>query len=186
MLEEGVDVVSETYVLDVDKDLNVKLMSPSHGLRVIKTRAVVLAMGARERTRGAIRIAGTRPAGVLTAGLAQKFVNMMGVLPGRRVVILGSGDIGLIMARRLTLEGVEVKGVFELMPYSNGLNRNVVQCLHDFEIPLHLSTTVAEIRGRDRVESVSVAPVGRTHAAGNGKGPGYRLRHGTFIHRPDP
>ncbi len=159
VLEEGVDVVSETYVLDIDKDLNVKLMSPNHGLRVVKTRAVVLAMGARERTRGAIRIPGTRPAGVLTAGLAQKFVNMMGVLPGRRVIILGSGDIGLIMARRLTLEGVEVKGVFEIMPYSNGLNRNVVQCLHDFDIPLHLSTSVAEVRGRDRLEGVTVAPV---------------------------
>ena len=159
VLEDNVDVVSDTYVLDIDRELRVKLMSPSAGLKVISTGAVVLAMGARERTRGAIRIPGSRPSGVLTAGLAQKFVNMMGVLPGRRVVILGSGDIGLIMARRLTLENVEVKGVFEIMPYSNGLNRNVVQCLHDFDIPLHLSTTVACIHGRDRVEKVTIAPV---------------------------
>jgi NADPH-dependent 2,4-dienoyl-CoA reductase/sulfur reductase-like enzyme len=159
VLEHDVDVVSDTYVLDVDRDLNVKLMSPRHGLRIVKTKAVVLAMGARERTRGAIRIPGTRPSGVMTAGLAQKFVNMMGVLPGKKVVLLGSGDIGLIMARRLTLEGVEVKGVFEIMPYSNGLNRNIVQCLHDFDIPLHLSTTVAFIHGQDRVKKVTVAPV---------------------------
>src|SRR5690606_13705349 len=116
-------------------------------------------MGARERTRGAIRTAGTRPAGVFTAGLAQKFTNMLGYLPGKRVVILRSGDIGLIMARRLTLEGAEVLGVFEIMPYASGLNRNIVQCLHDFDIPLHLSTTVAEIHGRERVEAVTVAPV---------------------------
>ena len=159
VLEENVDVACETYVLDISRDLTVKLMSPTYGFKVVKTRAVVLAMGARERTRGAIRIPGTRPSGVLTAGLAQKFVNIMGVLPGRSVVILGSGDIGLIMARRLTLEGVEVKGVFELMPYSNGLNRNIVQCLHDFNIPLHLSTTVASIHGKDRVNKVTVAPV---------------------------
>ena len=119
-------------------------------------------MGARERTRGAIRIPGERPSGVLTAGLAQKFVNMMGVLPGRRVVILGSGVIGLIMARRLTLEGVEVLGVFEIMPHANGLNRNIVQCLHDYDIPLHLSTTIVDIRGRDRVQGVTVAPVSET------------------------
>jgi NADPH-dependent 2,4-dienoyl-CoA reductase/sulfur reductase-like enzyme len=116
-------------------------------------------MGARERTRGAIRTPGTRCSGVLTAGLAQKFVNLMGVLPGHRAVILGSGDIGLIMARRLTLEGVEVAGVFEIMPHANGLNRNIVQCLHDYDIPLHLSTTVADIEGSDRLEKVTVAPV---------------------------
>src|SRR5690606_5466770 len=116
-------------------------------------------MGARERTRGAIRIPGTRPAGIFTAGLAQRLVNLYGLLPGRRAVILGSGDIGLIMARRLTLEGIEVAGVFEIMPYANGLNRNIVQCLHDFDIPLHLSTTVIEIRGQNRVEGVTVAPV---------------------------
>lgn len=116
-------------------------------------------MGARERTHGAIRVPGDRPAGVFTAGLAQRLVNLHGVLPGRRVAILGSGDIGLIMARRLSLEGVEVVGVFELMPFANGLTRNIVQCLHDFDIPLHLSTTVVGIHGRDRVEKVTVAPV---------------------------
>ncbi len=159
ILEDNVDIVNDTYVLDIDRDLNVKLISPQYGVRVIKAGAVVLAMGARERTRGAIRIPGTRPAGVLTAGLAQKFVNMMGYLPGKRAVILGSGDIGLIMARRLTLEGCEVAGVFEIMPYSNGLNRNVVQCLNDYDIPLKLSTTVAYIHGKDRVNKVTVAPV---------------------------
>jgi pyruvate/2-oxoglutarate dehydrogenase complex dihydrolipoamide dehydrogenase (E3) component len=116
-------------------------------------------MGARERTRGALRIPGERPAGVLTAGLAQRLVNLHGALPGRRVAILGSGDIGLIMARRLTLEGVEVVGVFEIQPHPNGLTRNVVQCLDDFAIPLHLSTTVVGIHGHDRVTSVTVAPV---------------------------
>ncbi len=159
VVDEDVDVSPDTYVLDIDKDNHVKLMSPSQGIQVIHAKSVVLGMGARERTRGAIRIPGTRPSGVLTAGLAQKFVNMMGYLPGRKVIILGSGDIGLIMARRLTLEGVEVKGVFEIMPYSNGLNRNIVQCLHDFDIPLHLSTTVAAIHGKDRVKKVTLAPV---------------------------
>ena len=159
VLEHDVDVVSDTFVLDIGRDKQVKLMSGGAGVQVIAARAVVLAMGARERTRGAIRIPGTRPAGIMTAGLAQKLVNMLGYLPGRRVVILGSGDIGLIMARRLTLEGVEVLGVFEIMPHANGLGRNIVQCLHDFDIPLHLSTTVVHIHGRDRVEKVTVAPV---------------------------
>jgi thioredoxin reductase len=159
VLEHDIDVVGDTYVLGIDRNKQVKLMSGADGVKVISTRAAVLAMGARERTRGAIRIPGTRPAGVMTAGLAQKLVNLLGYLPGRRVVILGSGDIGLIMARRLTLEGVEVVGVFEIMPHANGLNRNIVQCLHDFDIPLHLSTTVIDIRGRDRVEGVTLAPV---------------------------
>jgi len=159
VLEKDIDVVTDSYVLDIDARKAVRIMSGRDGLRVVSAKAVVLAMGARERTRGAIRIPGTRPSGVLTAGLAQRFVNMMGCLPGRRVVILGSGDIGLIMARRLTLEDVEVVGVFEIMPYANGLTRNVVQCLHDFDIPLHLSTTVVNIHGRDRLEKVTVAPV---------------------------
>lgn len=157
--ESGITVASDSFVLDISQETEVTLMSSAQGLRTVSAGAVVLAMGARERTRGAIQTPGTRPSGVLTAGLAQKFVNIMGFLPGKRVVILGSGDIGLIMARRLTLEGVEVKGVFEIMPYANGLNRNIVQCLHDFDIPLHLSHTVAEIHGRDRVEKVTVAPV---------------------------
>lgn len=161
-----VDVLTDAYVADIAGDrrdphasLRVKLLSAEHGVHALEANAVVLAMGARERTRGAIRIPGTRPSGVLTAGLAQKYTNMMGYLPGRRAVILGSGDIGLIMARRLTLEGVEVAGVFEIMPHPNGLGRNIVQCLEDFDIPLHLSTTVVEIHGRDRVEKVTVAPV---------------------------
>jgi NADPH-dependent 2,4-dienoyl-CoA reductase/sulfur reductase-like enzyme len=134
-------------------------MNEDRGLITVETNSVILSMGCRERTRGAIRIPGTRPSGVLTAGLAQKFVNMKGYLPGRRIAILGSGDIGLIMARRLVLEGCEVVGVFELMPYSNGLTRNVVQCLEDFGIPLHLSTTVAYIHGRNRLEKITIAPV---------------------------
>lgn len=159
VLERDIDVLSDAYVLDIDHSRRIKLTSSQHGVREIAAGAAVLAMGARERTRGAVRIPGSRPAGVMTAGLAQRFVNLLGVLPGRRVAILGSGDIGLIMARRLTLEGVEVAGVFEILPHANGLNRNLVQCLQDFEIPLHLSTTVAQIHGRDRVEKVTVAPV---------------------------
>ena len=159
VLEHDIDLLLDTFVLDIDRDRRIKLMSGSQGIKIVNTTAVVLAMGARERTRGAIRIPGTRSAGVLTAGLAQKFVNMLGYLPGQRVVILGSGDIGLIMARRLTLEGVEVLGVFEIMPHANGLNRNIVQCLHDFDIPLHLSTTVTHIHGRERIEKVTIAPV---------------------------
>ena len=158
-LDNGVDVLSDAFVLDIDSDRAVTLMSPDHGVATVRSRATVLAMGARERTHGAIRVPGDRPAGVFTAGLAQRLVNLHGVLPGRRVAILGSGDIGLIMARRLSLEGVEVVGVFELMPFANGLTRNIVQCLHDFDIPLHLSTTVVGIHGRDRVEKVTVAPV---------------------------
>lgn len=159
VLEKQIDVLTDAYVLDIDRERRVKVMSGVYGVQRIQAGAVVLAMGARERTRGAIRIPGERPAGVFTAGLAQKFVNQMGYLPGQRVAILGSGDIGLIMARRLTLEGLTVVGVFELMPYANGLNRNIVQCLHDFAIPLHLSTTVVGIHGRERVEKVTVAPV---------------------------
>lgn len=158
-LDHGVDVLTGAFILDIGADHAVTLMSPEHGVTTVQSRAAVLAMGARERTHSAIRIPGERPAGVFTAGLAQRLVNLHGVLPGRRVAILGSGDIGLIMARRLSLEGVEVVGVFELMPHPNGLSRNIVQCLHDFDIPLHLSTTVIGIHGRDRVERVTVAPV---------------------------
>jgi NADPH-dependent 2,4-dienoyl-CoA reductase/sulfur reductase-like enzyme len=159
VLEHDIDVMSDTCVLDIGRDQQVKLMSGRTGVTILSSAATVLAMGARERTRGAIRLAGTRPAGVMTAGLAQKFVNLLGYLPGRRVVILGSGDIGLIMARRLTLEGAHVLGVFEIMPHANGLGRNIVQCLHDFDIPLHLSTTVVSVHGRERVDKVTVAPV---------------------------
>ncbi len=156
--DRPVDVLTESYAVDLT-DHGLVVMSARHGVQTIEVGATVLATGARERTRGAIRIPGSRPSGVMTAGLAQKFVNVLGQLPGRRVAILGSGDIGLIMARRLTLEGVQVVGVFELLPHANGLTRNIVQCLHDFDIPLHLSTTVVEVHGRDRVSGVTVAPV---------------------------
>jgi NADPH-dependent 2,4-dienoyl-CoA reductase/sulfur reductase-like enzyme len=156
---QDIDVLTDAFIADINADRRMVLMSGIHGVRMINARAIVLAMGARERTRGAIRIPGARPAGVLTAGLAQKFVNLLGLLPGKRVVILGSGDIGLIMARRLTLEGVAVEGVYEILPHPNGLNRNLVQCLQDFDIPLHLSTTVVNIHGSERVRGVTVAPV---------------------------
>ena len=159
VLDQNIDFATDSYIVDINRHKQVQLLSSTEGMKLVQTKAVVLAMGARERTRGAIRIPGRRPSGVFTAGLAQKFVNMMGYLPGKRVVILGSGDIGLIMARRLTLEGLEVVGVFEIMPHANGLNRNIVQCLQDFDIPLHLSTTVVDIQGRERVEKVTVAPV---------------------------
>lgn len=163
VIDRDVDVIPNSYVsgvsIDSDGFKHVRIMHEKRGLETIDCKSVVLAMGCRERTRGAIRIPGTRPSGILTAGLAQKFVNMMGYLPGKRIAILGSGDIGLIMARRLTLEGCEVVGVYEILPYTNGLTRNVVQCLDDFGIPLHLSTTVAMIHGRDRLEKITVAPV---------------------------
>lgn len=136
----------------------VTLMSPTGMLQLIG-RAVVLAMGCRERTRSEIKIPGSRPAGVFTAGLAQRYINIENLKPGSRAVILGSGDIGLIMARRCTLEGISVEGVYELMPYANGLRRNVKNCLDDFGIPLHLSTTVTRVIGRDRVEAVEVSQV---------------------------
>ena len=164
VLEAEVDVLQDAFVMDAaanggGRGRAVKLMSPAVGVRVVEATSIVLAMGARERTRGQIHIPGDRPAGVLTAGLAQKMVNLHGYLPGRRVVILGSGDIGLIMARRLTLEGCDVLGVFEIMPHANGLGRNLVQCLEDFDIALHLSTTVVDVHGRDRLQRVTVAPV---------------------------
>lgn len=137
------------------------LISSSAGLKHLLAKAIVLTMGCRERTRGALGISGTRPAGILTAGTAQRYVNIYGYIPGREVVILGSGDIGMIMARRLTLEGVTVKAVVEVLPYVGGLIRNEVQCLHDFSIPLLLEHTVTEVHGTDRVEAVSVARVDR-------------------------
>lgn len=136
----------------------VTLMSPT-GMLQLTGRAVVLAMGCRERTRSEIKIPGSRPAGVFTAGLAQRYINIENLKPGSRAVILGSGDIGLIMARRCTLEGISVEGVYELMPYANGLRRNVKNCLHDFGIPLHLSTTVTRVIGHNRVEAVEVSQV---------------------------
>ena len=155
--QTGVEVRLDTMVLDVTPDREVRMIGKETGYRVEQAKAIVLAMGCRERTRGAIGTAGTRPAGVYTAGAAQRYVNMEGWLPGKRVVILGSGDIGLIMARRMTLEGAKVLACVELMPYSGGLNRNIVQCLHDYDIPLYLSHTVTEIRGEKRVEQVVVS-----------------------------
>jgi NADPH-dependent 2,4-dienoyl-CoA reductase/sulfur reductase-like enzyme len=186
VLEHDIDIVTDAYVLDIDARRRVKLMTTAEGIALIDARAVVLAMGARERTRAAIRIPGTRPAGVFTAGLAQRLVNLYGVLPGRRAVILGSGDIGLIMARRLTLEGVEVAGVFEIMPHANGLNRNIVQCLHDFDIPLHLSTTIVEIHGAHRVNKVTVAPVDAALQPQLDRAQDVVVRHGAGVDRVDP
>ncbi len=149
----------DTMVIEIDKNKTVTAMNGKHGIFTVDAKAVILAMGCRERPKGALNIAGTRPAGVYTAGTAQKFVNMKGYMPGREVVILGSGDIGLIMARRMTLEGAKVKAVCELMPYSSGLARNIEQCLNDFNIPLKLSHTVTEIHGKDRVTGVTVSKV---------------------------
>ena len=155
----GVQCFVNTLVTDITSDRIITALSPEHGAVQIKAKSIVLAMGCRERTRGSIGIPGTRPAGIFTAGVAQRLVNIDGYLPGRQVVILGSGDIGLIMARRLTLEGARVAGVYEIMSYPGGLKRNIVQCLNDFDIPLHLSRTVTEIRGRERVEGVVVSRV---------------------------
>lgn len=148
-----------TMVTNVTPDKIVTAMNREEGLFEIKAKSVILAMGCRERTRGALNIPGYRPAGIFTAGTAQRLVNMEGYLPGREVVILGSGDIGLIMARRMTLEGAKVKVVAEIMPYSGGLKRNIVQCLDDYNIPLKLSHTVVEIKGKERVEGVVLAQV---------------------------
>lgn len=155
----GVQVSLDTMVLEITPEREVHAVSSAEGYRVLKARSIVLAMGCRERTRGAIGIPGTRPAGVFTAGAAQRYVNMEGYMVGRRVVILGSGDIGLIMARRMTLEGAKVLACVEVMPYSGGLNRNIVQCLHDYNIPLYLSHTITEVRGKERVEGVVVSQV---------------------------
>ena len=148
-----------TMVLDITPDKVVTAINSEDGLFTVEAKSIILAMGCRERPKGALNIAGTRPAGVFTAGTAQKFVNMDGYMPGKKVVILGSGDIGLIMARRMTLEGAEVKAVCELMPYSGGLARNIQQCLNDFDIPLLLSHTVVEIHGKERVTGVTIAKV---------------------------
>ena len=157
--ETDIDVKINTMVLSVSDDKVVTAVNTVDGLIQIKATAVVLAMGCRERPRGALQIAGSRAAGIMTAGTAQKYVNIDGYMPGKKVVILGSGDIGLIMARRMTLEGAEVKVVCELMPFSGGLTRNIVQCLDDFGIPLKLSTTVIETHGKERLEGVTIAKV---------------------------
>ena len=157
--ELGIEYMLNTMVMEIGSDKTVIAMNKEEGLFEIKAKAVILAMGCRERPRGALNIPGYRPAGVYSAGSAQRLVNMEGYLPGREVVILGSGDIGLIMARRMTLEGAKVKVVAELMPYSGGLKRNIVQCLNDYDIPLKLSHTVVDVDGKDRVKGITLAQV---------------------------
>ncbi len=158
--ERNIGYLCDAMVLSVSAEREVSFVSPTEGFCRVKAGAIVLAMGCRERTRGALNIAGSRPAGIYSAGTAQRYVNIDGYLPGKRVVILGSGDIGLIMARRMTLEGAKVLRVCELMPYSGGLPRNIAQCLDDFDIPLYLSHTVTGIHGKERLEGVTVAKVG--------------------------
>ena len=163
-----IDIVKEleipiqlnSMVLDISKDKTITVVSRAEGLQMIQAKAIILAMGCRERPRGALNIPGYRPAGIYTAGTAQRLMNIEGYMVGKEVVILGSGDIGLIMARRMTLEGAKVKVVAELMPYSGGLKRNIVQCLDDFGIPLKLSHTVVNIEGKERVEGITIAQVG--------------------------
>ena len=157
--QRGIRYETGSMVLSISPEREITVVSREKGLRVIKADAVILAMGCRERPRGALNIPGTRPQGIYTAGTAQKLVNCEGFVPGKEVVILGSGDIGLIMARRMTLEGAHVKAVAELQPYSGGLKRNIVQCLDDFGIPLLLSHTVVDIKGRRRLEGVTIAEV---------------------------
>ncbi|WXR60383.1 FAD-dependent oxidoreductase [Peptostreptococcaceae bacterium AGR-M142] len=155
----NIDYKLDTMVLEINKDRKVKAINTKDGFLNIDAKAIILAMGCRERTRGAIAIPGSRPAGVYTAGTAQRFVNMEGYQVGQRVFILGSGDIGLIMARRMTLEGAKVLGVAELMPFSGGLTRNIVQCLDDYDIPLYLSHTITNVEGKGRLTKVTIAKV---------------------------
>jgi NADPH-dependent 2,4-dienoyl-CoA reductase/sulfur reductase-like enzyme len=157
--ETNITVMLDTMVIGAEKDKTLYAVNPEYGFMVIKAKAVILAMGCRERPRGALRIPGSNCAGVFTAGPAQRFVNIEGILPGKKVVILGSGDIGLIMARRMTLEGIKVMGVYEIMEYPGGLTRNIVQCLDDYDIPLHLSETVVKIHGKGRITGVTTAKV---------------------------
>ena len=159
MKELEIPVHCNTMVISIDAGKRITAVSRERGVERFHAKAIILAMGCRERPRGALAIPGTRPAGIFSAGTAQKLVNMHGYMPGKRVVILGSGDIGLIMARRMTLQGAKVLACAEIMPYSTGLNRNIVQCLHDYNIPLLLSHTVVDIQGRERLEGVTVAKV---------------------------
>ncbi len=158
--ELNIEYKLHTMVCDISEEKVVTTMNREEGMVMFQAKAVVLAMGCRERPRGALNIPGYRPAGIYSAGTAQRLVNMEGFMPGKKVVILGSGDIGLIMARRMTFEGAEVKVVAEVMPYSGGLKRNIVQCLDDYNIPLYLSHTVIDIEGRDRLKAVTIAEVG--------------------------
>ena len=160
VMDTGIEPLLETMVIRISNDRAVSAVSKAVGYINFKPRSIVLAMGCRERTRGALDIPGSRPAGILTAGTAQRFVNVEGFIPGKKIVILGSGDIGMIMARRLTLEGAKVEAVVEILPYVGGLIRNEVQCVHDFHIPMYLKHTVAQIHGEERVEAVTIARVG--------------------------
>ena len=159
VIEREIPFMLNTMVMDITPERQVVAQNSEYGIFTIQADAIILAMGCRERARGALNIAGTRPSGIYTAGTAQKYVNMKGYMPGKEVVILGSGDIGLIMARRMTLEGAHVNAVCELMPYSSGLARNIEQCLNDFNIPLLLSHTVVDIHGKDRLTGVTIAKV---------------------------
>jgi len=158
--ELGIEYKLNTMVMDIASNKVITAMNREEGMFEIQAKAVILAMGCRERSKGALNIPGYRPAGIYSAGTAQRLVNIEGFMPGREVVILGSGDIGLIMARRMTFEGAKVKVVAELMPYSGGLKRNIVQCLDDYDIPLKLSHTVIDIKGKERVEGITIAEVG--------------------------
>jgi sarcosine oxidase subunit alpha len=159
VVEANIPYLCDTMVLDITSGRVVTAISPKEGLLQFEAGSIVLAMGCRERPRGALGIPGTRPGGIFSAGTAQRFVNLEGYIPGRKIVILGSGDIGLIMARRMTFEGCEVKACVELLPYSSGLKRNIVQCLDDYGIPLYLSHTVVDIQGKERIEGVTIAEV---------------------------
>lgn len=154
-----IQTMTDTMVLKVTDEKKVHILSSENGYKVLEAKSIILAMGCRERTRGAINIPGSRPSGIFTAGTAQRYINLDGYLPGKNVIILGSGDIGLIMARRMTLEGAKVNCVLELMPHSNGLMRNIVQCLDDYNIPLKLSHTITKIHGNGRLTGVSIAKV---------------------------
>ncbi len=155
------EAMLDTMALSIDKDRIITVTGKSCGIKKINAKSIILALGCREKTRGAINIPGSRPAGIFTAGLVQKMINIEGYLPGRKIVVLGSGDIGLIMARRLTLEGCRVEGVYELMPFSTGLKRNIYQCLDDYDIPLFLSHTVTNIYGKKRLQAVEISEVDR-------------------------
>jgi NADPH-dependent 2,4-dienoyl-CoA reductase/sulfur reductase-like enzyme len=157
--ELGIEYKLDTMVISIDENKNITTVNSQDGLRIYQAEAIILAMGCRERPRGALRIPGTNPSGIFSAGTAQRFVNIEGMKPGKTAVILGSGDIGLIMARRMTLEGMKVKAVCEIMPHPGGLTRNIVQCLEDFDIPLKLSHTVTQIHGKTRLEGVTVTKV---------------------------
>lgn len=159
VLSRNIPVLTDTTVLSLTSDKQITAINSEKGVFTINAKAVVLAMGCRERSKGALNIPGSRPAGIYSAGTAQKYVNVMGYMPGKEIVILGSGDIGLIMARRMTLEGAKVKAVCEIMPYSSGLKRNIEQCLNDFDIPLYLSHTITKIEGKDRVTGVEISKV---------------------------